>query len=167
MKKLSRFVVAVSTNAELATAIKFFTRASRRKLNLASTQQVYGGPMYVGMETNRTVLASSIKYAHETVVPFEKMDTLADTPSRMDALVQSGWKPTKASSIPMEKRPLVKFQYPSKPGSRSFPLWTVRNVRLIKADAKYYIGLEILPENKFQFKKFLKSKAVNIEVLSF
>lgn len=168
MKKLSHFVVAVSNDAQLAIAIKFFTRASRRKVNPSSSQHVYAdNPMYVGMYADRSVLAWVVKYPHETVVPFEKMDTLADTPSRVVALVKSGWKPAKASSIPLEKRPLVKFNYPTKPGNRNYPLKTVRNVRLIKADANYYIGLEILPDNKFLFKKFLKAKATNVEVLTF
>lgn len=168
MKKLSDFVVLVTTDEQLDIALKFYQRAARRKLNeFCLTHVDKHSPTYIGMDVYRSVSASGLKYDHETVVPFEKMDTLADTPSRIVALVKSGWKPAKASSIPMEKRPLVKFNYPTKPGNRNYPYWTVRNVRLIKADANYYVGLEILPDNKFRFKKFLKAKATNVEVLSF
>lgn len=174
VKNLSRYVIRVRNQAELNIAIKFYLRASRRPLNFSSIRTIaYHSTLYVGMYSDRTVLASPTKFSYEQVVPFNDMISLADTASRRQALkwVMKGWKPArsveKSPKTTVKSRPLVRFNYPSRPGHPSFPSRLVRNVRLIKADAKYYVGLEILSDNKFKFKKFLKSKATNVEVLSF
>jgi len=161
MKTLSRFVVLVTNTAQLEAATKFYQRATRRRVNPHAARTVgEGEKFYVGMFCDRTVLASRSKYDREEIVEFADMDTLADTTPRLLALKASGWQPTRRKT---ETRPLVCFQYPS---SQSL-MRTVRNVRLIKADANYYIGLEILPDNQFKFKKFLKTKATGFEVIEF
>ena len=114
--------------------------------------------LYVGMY-GRTVNVGTERFVHERVVEFNQMDQLADTPTRVAALKASGWTP-----VVRTVRPLVQFTYPSRD---KFPTRTVRSVRLIKADARYYIGVEILADNTFKFKKFLKNKATNFEVLEF
>jgi hypothetical protein len=60
------------------------------------------------------------------------------------------------------KSPLVTFYYPSRENHLTF---TRRSVRLIAADAKYVIGLDV--NDKFKFKKFLRKKASMIEVVEF
>lgn len=65
---------------------------------------------------------------------------------------------------PVENNPLVSFMYPSSQDTR---VLKNRFVRLLGANHKYVIGLEILPENKFQFKKFCKNKILGFEVLAF
>lgn len=69
-----------------------------------------------------------------------------------------------AKQHPVEKNPLVQFYYPM-----SKTPWnnSLRSVWLISADAKYYIGIEILSDNKVAFKKFLKTKASQMAVLEF
>ncbi len=169
MKTLSRYVVKVTNQRQLDIALKFFLRASRRPMHpqnhwaTAPTMAGYSH-QYVGM-LGRFVNFGPIKFDHEQVLAFKDMARLADTPTRIEALKESGFFPVATPVIPKVKRPLVRFHYPSREGSTYYPLKTVRNVRLIKADAKYYVGLEVLPDNKFQFKKFLKSKAQNVEVV--
>ena len=172
MKKLSRYVIAVKTDEELAIARKFYLRASRRPLNINSLSSfVSRSTLFVGMQ-GRNVMCSDIKYDFETVVPFSKMHLLADTASRERALVASGWdvagwsvpkKVTKPKPA-VEKNPLVQFYYPS---SKNNGIPSLRSVRLISADRNYYVGLEILPANKFAFKKFFKCDARQFSVLEF
>lgn len=162
MKKLSRFVIKVTSQKQLDIALKFYRRASRRPLHSMSDTAItrYAHSyLYVGMD-NRTVNAGSAKYPFEKVIEFNDMALLADTPARKRALVESGFivEPNK------KELPIVQFDYPNREATY---IRTRRSVRLIKADANYYIGLEILPDNKFKFKKFLKRKATNVEVLTF
>jgi len=97
----------------------------------------------------------------ENPIPFSSLPILADTPSRKAALKASGWFEAPKSNRP--RQPLVQFDYPKRDSFQR----TTRSVRLIKADDRYFVGLEILPDNAFQFKKFLKTKATNIKVLEF
>ena len=112
------------------------------------------------------------RFSFETEIPFSKMHLLADTSARERALVASGWdvagwsvpkKVTKPKPV-VEKNPLVQFYYPN---SKNNGLHSHRSVRLISADHNYYVGIEILPDNKFAFKKFLKAKARQFSVLEF
>lgn len=166
MKKLSQFVVRVANQTELDVALKFFCRASRRSIDPGSVTTIYGYgvKLYVGMNA-RNVCAGPVKFDFETAVAYNDMDTLADTPNRIEALKSSGWShPRRELPKPaVEKNPLVHFLYPSSQYS-----WdTLRSVRLIHADNKYYTGLEILPDNKFKFKKFLKAKARQFQVIEY
>ena len=62
----------------------------------------------------------------------------------------------------VEKNPLICFWYPSS----KFPaLKHWRQVRLIAADNKYFVGLEVSDKNRF--KKFLKQKATQVQVAEF
>jgi hypothetical protein len=161
MKTLSRFVVKVANQKQLDIALKFFARASRRPLNVGSITSMHGMPsVYVGMY-GRTVNVGPVKFPYETSVPFTQMDSLADTNTRKAALKASGWWEAVKTERP--RQPLMQFDYPN----RETLARTRRSVRLIKADSRYFIGLEILPDNRFQFKKFLKAKARNVEVLEF
>jgi len=63
---------------------------------------------------------------------------------------------------PVEKNPLVKFRYPKSESSWELPY---RTVRLISANEKYLVGIEISDKNKF--KKFLRKKASSFEFLEF
>jgi len=62
---------------------------------------------------------------------------------------------------PIEKNPLVVFSYPSK----ELPS-KLRRVRLISADGKYLIGLEVSDHNRF--KKFLRTRITStIQLVEF
>lgn len=63
-----------------------------------------------------------------------------------------------------QHNPLATFFYPD-----SGTPWIdkQRNVRVIGANKDYLVGLEILPENKFQYKKFCKYKIRNFSLLEF
>jgi hypothetical protein len=162
MKTLSKFVVRVNSQAQLNVALKFFLRSSRRELNRSSIRSFSGfRTLYVGM-LGRTVNVGSLKFDHETVIDFNDMALLADTPTRYRALDASGFKPEPRKET-KKALPIVQFDYPK---SDTF-VRTRRSVRLIQATPRYYVGVEILPDNKFQFKKFLKNKATNVEVLTF
>jgi hypothetical protein len=162
MKTLSKFVVKVANQAQLNVALKFFLRASRRPLNPSSVGTMCGfKTMYVGMY-GRTVNIGPSKFPFETVIDFNDMALLADTPTRYRALDAAGFKPEPRKEI-KKALPIVQFDYPK---SDTF-VRTRRSVRLIQATTRYYVGIEILPDNKFQFKKFLKNKATNVEVLTF
>jgi hypothetical protein len=115
--------------------------------------------LFVGMN-GRTVCIGSATFPDEKVIEFNDMPLLADTVNRWRALDYSGFKPEPRQL--KKSLPIVQFDYPKR---ESFAR-TRRSVRLIQADHRYYVGVEILPNNKFQFKKFLKSKATNVEVLS-
>jgi hypothetical protein len=161
MKTLSKFVVRVTNQAQLDIAIKFFKRASRRPLNCASATSLGNFPMlYVGMY-GRTINAGPIKFPFEQTIEFNDMALLADTPTRYRALDFSGFKPEPRKT--KKDLPIVQFDYPK----RDSFVRTRRSIRLIQATPKYYLGVEIQPDNKFQFKKFLKAKATNVEVLTF
>jgi len=164
MKKLSHFVVRVTNAHEFNVAVKFYQRASRRKLNRWMPTAWESGVVYVGMYSDRTVLASSRKFDYEQVVPFQQMDTLADTPARKVALIASGWKQNK----PVKGRPVVTFDYPASSRNPVYPTaWKIsRTVELISADDRYLTGLEVT-DDKHQFKKFLKSRASNFQVVKF
>lgn len=70
----------------------------------------------------------------------------------------------KPKTHPVEKNPLVSFYYPnSKLGGQS----TRRDVRLIGANGKYYIGVEVTPGTPAKFKKFLRYKASYMTVQEF
>ena len=63
---------------------------------------------------------------------------------------------------PVELNPLVTFNYPSSKESwHHIP----RTVRLIAANATYYIGLDVGDKNRF--KKFLRRKASQFSVVNF
>lgn len=81
-----------------------------------------------------------------------------------------GEKQEKAKKVkhPIEKTPLVSFMYPRSGWRTDDPKCNkLRHVRLIAADNKYFIGIEILGGNRFQFKKFLKSKASQVAIAEF
>ncbi len=164
MKRLSRFVVRVTNQKQLDMAIKFFLRASRRPLNRGSITTMSIFPvLYVGMY-GRTVNVGASKFNFERAVEFNDMGMLADTPPRVTALEASGFTKQPVTKPKAKKDlPLVQFDYPK---SGTF-VRARRSVRLIQATPQYYLGIEILPDNKFQFKKFLKAKATNVEVLTF
>jgi len=63
---------------------------------------------------------------------------------------------------PVEKNPLVKFFYPK---SDSPWIDEHRVVRLISANGKYLVGLEVSDKNRF--KKFLASKVRNMTLAEF
>jgi hypothetical protein len=68
----------------------------------------------------------------------------------------------------IEENPLVQFSYPS--SKHVGPV--ERNVRLIAADDRYLIGLEILPNEKggkprHQFKKFRRDRLQFLRLKSF
>jgi hypothetical protein len=68
---------------------------------------------------------------------------------------------TKKKIAALEKNPLISFFYPH----RDLPIKTWRNVRLIAANKKYFIGLEVSDKNRF--KKFLKSEATQLSISEF
>ena len=63
---------------------------------------------------------------------------------------------------PVEKNPLIQFNYPK---SQNPYTYARRVVRLIASNAKYYMGLEVTDKNRF--KKFLRSKAFCTSILEF
>ena len=67
---------------------------------------------------------------------------------------------------PVEKNPLLSFLYP-RSGWRTDDknCNKLRQVRLIAANDKYFIGLEVSDKNRF--KKFLKQKATQVQVAEF
>jgi len=72
-------------------------------------------------------------------------------------------KRVKAKKVhPVDKNPRVLFFYP-----QSKTPWNsqLRNVRVIGANDKYLIGLEISDKNRF--KKFLKSKITDLQLQEF
>jgi len=74
-------------------------------------------------------------------------------------------KRKRKSPHPTEKLPLVRFDYP-KSGDPSWAHPQERQVRLIGANAKYYVGVEVNCE-KPGYKKFLRRKASQFTVLEF
>jgi len=64
------------------------------------------------------------------------------------------------TSHPIESNPLVRFFYPCKEGGTSF-----RTVRLIGANDRYYVGLDVCDKNRY--KKFLRSRATHISLVEF
>lgn len=69
----------------------------------------------------------------------------------------------KKKEHPVEKNPLVKFQYPSK--SKDYG-YGYREVRLISANGKYLVGLDINDNNRF--KKFRRDRIMRgIDLLEF
>jgi hypothetical protein len=56
---------------------------------------------------------------------------------------------------PVEKNPLVSFYYPNSKDGQS----THRMVRLIGANRKHYIGVEVTAGKRAHFKKFLRCNA--------
>lgn len=76
----------------------------------------------------------------------------------------------KSAKYPVDNNPVVSFDYPhSNPWDFSSD---TRTVKLIGADARYYVGLEVTQSPvsgklKHQFKKFLRSKARNFRLVSF
>lgn len=64
---------------------------------------------------------------------------------------------------PVEKNPIVSFSYPHK--DKAWYATPQRFVRLIAANEKYIIGLDINDGNKF--KKFLRLKAGRMDVIEF
>lgn len=73
------------------------------------------------------------------------------------------------AKYPVDNNPVVTFNYP-----RSNP-WDFssdeRTVKLIGADERYYVGLEVTEtaagKPRHQFKKFLRNKARNFRLVSF
>ena len=68
---------------------------------------------------------------------------------------------------PVEKRPLIRFGYPSNNWDNAY-----RNVRLISANDKYFWGLEVrhhllTGKEIYTPKKFLRSKAYDVRVIEF
>ena len=61
---------------------------------------------------------------------------------------------------PVEKNPRVRFFYPHKDGPE-----TLRDVRVIGANDKYVVGLQINDKNRF--KKFLKARMTNFTLAEF
>lgn len=75
----------------------------------------------------------------------------------------------KSVKYPVDNNPVVTFDYPhSDPFDFSS---TGRTVKLIGANDRYFIGLEVKESNtgkvRHQFKKFLRNKARNFRLLSF
>ena len=68
----------------------------------------------------------------------------------------------KQTKHPIENNPLVQFEYP-----KSDMPWVreTRQVRLIGANARYFVGLEVSDKNRF--KKFLRNRASGFQFLSF
>lgn len=62
----------------------------------------------------------------------------------------------------IDSMPLVRFIYRS---NSNASYYTTREVKLIAADDKYLIGLDVFDNN--QFKKFLRSKIFEFELLTF
>ena len=80
MKKLKNYAVKTTNSTEWQIAVKFFQRCSKRPVNLFTQENPNRG-IYVGMD-NRTVAASDVCYDHETIIPFENLCDLVDTPHR-------------------------------------------------------------------------------------
>ena len=75
----------------------------------------------------------------------------------------------KSAKYPVDNNPVVTFDYPhSNPWDFSSD---TRTVKLIGANARYFVGLEVTqtPSGKVrhQFKKFLRNKARNFRLESF
>jgi hypothetical protein len=101
---------------------------------------------------------------HITVNHEKKMKVVLDGVSKHPAKqIADHIVPSVKKQHPVEKNPLVSFYYPKSGGSS----WnkTYRLVRLIAADAKYYIGLEVNDKNRF--KKFLRSKVSQFTFVEF
>ena len=60
--------------------------------------------------------------------------------------------------------PMVTFFYP--PSNKPWQSRR-RTLRLISAKGPHYVGLELMPDNKWHYKKFLKAKADEFEVVEF
>lgn len=89
MKKLSHYVIRVTTLAELEKAFQFYKLATKRSLH-PNTMPVDESelPLFVGLtdaSEGRRVTCNSNKYSYETVVEFVDMILLADTKTRIDA----------------------------------------------------------------------------------
>lgn len=67
----------------------------------------------------------------------------------------------KKTKHPVENNPRVRFTYPSK----EWPWRGERNVRLIAADGKYLIGLDMGDKNRF--KKFRRDRVAGLELVEF
>ncbi len=73
------------------------------------------------------------------------------------------WVRKKGKKVhPVEFNPRVTFFYPHKDGQMQM---TQRDVRVIGANEKYLVGLQINDKNKF--KKFLKHKMSNTQLVEF
>lgn len=78
----------------------------------------------------------------------------------------------KRAKYPVDNNPEVAFLYPC---SKEPWVRRLRRVKLIGADSRYYVGLEVsnykTPSGQIkarhQFKKFLRNKATNFELVSF
>lgn len=73
------------------------------------------------------------------------------------------------AKYPVDNNPVVTFDYPH---SNPFDFSSdTRTVKLIGADARYYVGLEVTQTDtgkvRHQFKKFLRNKARNFRLVSF
>ena len=77
-------------------------------------------------------------------------------------------KKAKAKAAKVEGNPLVRFFYP-----QSKTPWNsqLRHVRLISANQKYILGLEVMAQpdggQKYAFKKFLAAKAKEMSIVEF
>ncbi len=87
-------------------------------------------------------------------------DVLAD--KYVQAKAATAWKKKEKKVHPVEKNPRVRFTYPS---SKDMYQILERDVRVIGANQKYVVGLEISDKNRF--KKFLKSKMNNLSLVEF
>lgn len=75
----------------------------------------------------------------------------------------------KKAKYPVDNNPVVTFNYPH---SNPFDFSSdTRTVKLIGADGRYYVGLEVTQTStgkvRHQFKKFLRNKARNFRLESF
>jgi hypothetical protein len=71
-------------------------------------------------------------------------------------------KQKEQSKLPFHFYPMVKFCYPNKMDIGSYP---DRYIRMVAANKTHITGLDI--NDKFKFKKFLRSKIVNLEVIEY
>lgn len=171
MKNLRNYCVRVSNDVEREIAQTFYRRAMKKALSPNS----YTSCSYVGMGTHRfdkNHVFCGVRDPRETVVEFDWINTLADSPSRQAALDAAFRKHNPATGsnpriirrgdgveenepvkTPSKKLPTVRFWYPSS----SRPHMKIeRDIRLVKADGFYLIGFDI--NNGEKFKKFKRSK---------
>lgn len=163
MKNLHKHCVEVANTLEKRIAITFYQRACHKAVSNSHLEN--GKFVGIGRFLRRRVEAQNKVFCgnlcwDETPIPFSRINDLADTPSRKQALAyafkkhgypvkDNGSKPVIAKS----KAPIVQFKYPSRKDSRKID----RRVQVIEFNDHYLKGID-LNENKF--KQFRRDRIV-------
>lgn len=166
MKPINLFKmdVYVKTEYERAVAIHFFKRACRRPVTIPIKTNSYVG--ICGRKHSEYYGRVFCGYTDckNRMIHFKDISTLADTPSRLNALESAiaHGETLRTSSVIEDKPktpstlllPTVDFVYPLKNGG-----WKRRKVRAVKIDGVDIIGYEINSENNTEtFKRFKRSR---------